>query len=125
MNTIDIDKKIAVMTAFKEGKKIECKIIDPAVKDDWKEIAVPAWNWGTCDYRVKEEPKYRPYASASELLADVKKHGAWVKCKDGYNQIISIASNCIGTDSADFDYMEIVKNWCWADDNTPCGKLNE
>lgn len=50
----DIDYKIGVMQAFKEGKVIECRNKSGSI---WNSIPDPAWNWSICDYRVKPEPK--------------------------------------------------------------------
>lgn len=30
----------------------------------------PSWNWAQCYYRVKEEPKYRPYENTEEMIED-------------------------------------------------------
>lgn len=64
-------KKIEVMQAFLDGKKIESrsKITDYAAlmsayiprqmnEYEWTLcIAEPSWSWGHTDYRVKKEPK--------------------------------------------------------------------
>lgn len=58
-------EKIEVMQAYEEGKKIEMLI-----NGNWEFIAYPHWNWGQTDYRVKEEPKYRPYVDTEEMIND-------------------------------------------------------
>ena len=53
--TNDIDYKISVMTAFKNGERIESKRKDHVL---WVEQYVPLWNWTDVDYRIaKPEPK--------------------------------------------------------------------
>ena len=53
MNT---KEKIAVMKAFEDGKKIECR---PNSGDyEWHIVEYePTWNWDNNDYRVFSEPK--------------------------------------------------------------------
>lgn len=62
-------EKIEVMKAYEEGKVIECRSSGLGWKE-WILPQEPAWNWAECDYRVKEEPKYRPYESIEELIND-------------------------------------------------------
>lgn len=63
-------KKIEVMQAFLDGKKIESRkklgysdIMSPYIPRQMDErewalcIAEPSWSWGHTDYRVKKEPK--------------------------------------------------------------------
>ena len=58
---------IEVMSAFEDGKKIECKYIHD---DNWFNCSEPKWNWDIYDYRVKEESKYRPYKDTEEMIND-------------------------------------------------------
>jgi len=44
-------EKIAVMQAYVDGKKIEW-----LSNGEWAGIEVPAWNWISYDYRVKQDP---------------------------------------------------------------------
>lgn len=49
----NIDYKIGVMQAFKEGKVIEYR----NMLGSWYSSTDPMWNWDKYDYRVKPEPK--------------------------------------------------------------------
>jgi hypothetical protein len=54
MNEIDtstLDGKIAVMTASKEGRPIQCRT--RGSKDEWTDVSALAWNWPSVDYRIK------------------------------------------------------------------------
>lgn len=53
-----LDEMIAVMQAAKDGKAIEWR--RGIGNSDW-ECSTPAWNWNVCDYRIKPEPKLRPW----------------------------------------------------------------
>lgn len=71
---------IAVVKAASEGKTIECKA--KVCGDTWEDIDDPNWNFDCFDYRVKTEPRYRPYKSEAEAFAEAKKHGFWFKDKN-------------------------------------------
>lgn len=117
-----IDEMCAVMQAFKDGKKIECKF-SRLDGDTWDETVKPHWNWEQLDYRVKPEPKYVPYDSVNEV-----DRSKWVKRKD----IPSVLRAIIMMDTIKdavyitrFDWVtlkEFFENYEYEDD-TPCGKL--
>lgn len=123
---------IAVITAHKEGKQIQCRTViqvgEEAICKEWADLEHDkvVWNFGCCDYRVKPEPKYRPYKDIDECFAEVKKHGGWIrKGNSEYYQITSVEPKTM-TFSGDFLYHdEIVHCFVWADDGTPCGVKEE
>lgn len=45
---------IAVMQAFADGKKLECRFVDG---DKWVPASSPIWAWDRYEYRVKPEPR--------------------------------------------------------------------
>lgn len=88
------------LQAFADGKAIECRTKPSAVKgtsvpNDWTEIN----EIGYCDnieYRVKQEPKYRPFKDAKECWAEMLKHQpfGWVKSQIGeVNSLIILIDN--------------------------------
>lgn len=77
---------IKVMQAYLDGKQIEFK----DCMGRWCEVNNPLWNWDNeRDYRIKPEPKYRPFANAEECWQEMQKHQpfGWVKTDEGYEQI--------------------------------------
>ena len=50
-----IDEMIAVMTAYKNGAKIESAHTDCG-PDEWEDTPKPFWNWFDCDYRIAPFP---------------------------------------------------------------------
>lgn len=62
-------EKIEVMQAFEDGKKIEYYRYD-SYDNAWFPTENPTWDWLNYDYRVKEEPKYRPYENTEEMIND-------------------------------------------------------
>lgn len=118
-------EKIAVMQAYIDGKKIEYYY----GTSQWKECIVePSWDWSSCAYRIKPEPKYRPYKDADECFKEVQKHEGWAKeTKSGLYFVCTSIKNCgyvLGGNTYK-DYKELVNNYVWADDDTPCGILEE
>lgn len=68
------------MQAFVEGKTIQ-RYDDK--KDDWYDIS-PNANIDFCyDYRIKPEPKYRPFKSQEECWQEMHQHPdfGWLKSK--------------------------------------------
>ena len=67
-----------IMQAYAEGKVIECRTKPSAVKgtsvpNDWTEINEIEY-WNNVEYRVKPEPKYRPFKNAEECWVEMQKH---------------------------------------------------
>ena len=74
-----------VLKAFAEGKVIETRRKPSAVKctdipNDWTEMKEIEF-WNNTEYRVKPEPKYRPFKNAEECWQEMLKHKpfGWVK----------------------------------------------
>lgn len=82
-------------------------------------------------YRIKPEPKYRPFANAKECWEEMKKHQpfGWVKLKDtesGYYMLKGIASQVvIGFNETPFSYKKVFEDYTFAN-GTPFGvKIEE
>lgn len=112
------------LQAFAEGKIIETRRKPTAdnngvTKDgwfefnDWTEMKELEY-WVNVDYRIKPEPKYRPFKDAKECWAEMQKHQpfGWVKYADKYISISAIDS--------DNDYEIDFDDYTFADD-TPFG----
>lgn len=95
MTKEDIAECIKVMQAYVEGKQIQ--YVDSET-EDWADIESPIWNWDTYDYRVKPEPKCRPFKNADECWQEMLKHQpfGWVKRKGNkpsYELLACISKN--------------------------------
>ena len=68
---------LPIIQAFAEGKRIEY-----GNDDDWSETDTPTWSTDFV-YRIKPEPKYRPFKSQEECLQEMLKHQpfGWLKSK--------------------------------------------
>ena len=87
-----LKKILPVMQAFVEGKTIQ-RYDDK--KDDWYDI-FPNANIDFCyDYRIKPEPKYRPFKSQEECLNEMMKHQpfGWFRSKNNKNLFNTVCIN--------------------------------
>lgn len=98
-----------IIKAFSEGKTIQSRCIkgdtslwyddeDPSFDDDF-------------EYRIKSEPKYRPFKDAEECWAQMQKHQqfGWVMWNDVryYIYVVSLTSVCLingNCENMDFAY---------------------
>ena len=85
MNRNQAKKFYPILQAFAEGEAIECRTKLSAVKgtsvpNDWTEMKEIEF-WNNTEYRVKPEPKFRPFKDAKECWAEMQKHQpfGWVK----------------------------------------------
>ena len=69
---------LPIIQAYAEGKEIE--IFDKTTKM-WKTAMLPHFDCDPNIYRIKPEPKYRPFKDAEECWAEMLKHEpfGWVK----------------------------------------------
>ena len=108
-----------ILQAFAEGKTIETRRKpttdnNGVTKDGWFEFN--DWTemneleyWVNVEYRIKPEPKYRPFKDAEECWAEMQKHQpfGWVKDKKtGYYILITSVDNG--------DYMSLSGNNGWS-----------
>ena len=73
---------LPIIQAFAEGKKIEFR--SKGFDEEWKKVnEIPGLSYSSFDYRVKPEPKYRPFKDADECWQEMLKHQpfGWVKEK--------------------------------------------
>ena len=76
------------------------------------------------------EPKYKPFESAEKAMESIKKHGGWIKSKDG-NKSFFIT----GFNKKENAFCFVFEHWhsfsflfakfVWVDDGSPCGELAE
>nr|WP_303117615.1 hypothetical protein [uncultured Prevotella sp.] len=68
-----------VIQAFADGKDVETK-----TSSGWISIENMSFAGNPDSYRIKPEPKYRPFKDAEECWQEMQKHQpfGWVKCKE-------------------------------------------
>ena len=120
MNREEAIKLLPIVKAFSEGKAIEFRNIN--FKSDWTEMQVfPSLAFECYEFRIKHEPKYRPFKDAEECWNEMLKHQpfGWVKYKSErskYSIYCNVDNNAYF--EADFDDYEFA-------DGTPFGILEE
>lgn len=120
---------LPIIQAKAEGKTIQVKAIDGMWYDDEDMLKFDS---SPQNYRIKPEPKCRPFNNARECWEEMQKHQpfGWVKCKDGsttnkFMYICDISdkdatfNNCI-----EFTYDDFLEDYVFAD-GTPFGILEE
>ena len=78
-----------VIQAFSEGRIVEFSSITDVSKA-WREVTdFPIGMIKNFKFRIKPEPKYRPFKNAEECWQEMLKHQpfGWVKCHEGYLNI--------------------------------------
>lgn len=92
-----------IIQAFAEGRPIQYKLKD-CKTENWNDITGDYH--GFCplslQYRIKPEPKYRPFKNQEECWQEMLKHQSfeWVKYQCDFFQIIHVDYNSIGYGSA-------------------------
>lgn len=118
-----VNEQIAIMQAYKNKETIEIK---SCLYTFWKDLPYSdSYNFDfvNCEYKIKEQPKYRPYETIEEAFNEAKKHGFWVKNKSHNLRMIGIIE---GTESGilyigGISASEYLNNFVWHDDGSPCG----
>ena len=83
MNRKEAAELMPIIQAFAEGKDIEYRT--KGFNENWKKVTqIPELSFKSFEYRVKPEPKYRPFANAEECWNEMQKHQpfGWVRSKD-------------------------------------------
>lgn len=109
-----------ILQAYAEGKVIECRtkpsfIEGSDVPNDWTEMKEIMF-WKNTEYRIKPEPKYRPFANAEECWAEMQKHQPI-----GWTKLIGGIEYSFITDVNDtIRFSDAIKEYIFAD-GTPFG----
>ena len=127
MNRKEAAELLSIIQAFAEGKEIESRCIK-GDKSLWYDDEDPSFD-NDLEYRLKPEPKYRPFANAEECWTEMQKHQpfGWVKWNDvRYNiYVVSSTSVClINGNCANMDFAYAYQKLTFAD-GTPFGVKKE
>ena len=114
MNRIQAKELLPIIQAFAEDKTI-------LVQDniDWCYLDNESYfNLNPQRYRIKPEPKYRPFKDAEECWQEMQKHQpfGWVKTDEGYEQIWHVNKG---------DNFNATLKTCTFADGTPFGIKEE
>ena len=94
---------LPIIQAFAEGKKVEMALFDnDGAISEWADVHFPKW-LDNHIYRIKPEPKYRPFKDADECWEEMQKHQpfGWVIDKSSHRHwaIESTGSNLTCSDN--------------------------
>ena len=122
-----------ILQAYAEGKAIECRTkpgtIGTSIPNEWTEIKEIGF-WNGIEYRIKPEPKYRPFANAEECWQEMLKHQpfGWIKGKeDEHHTFITTVDNNDDmslSGNSGWSFLGIMNNYTFAD-GTPFGMKEE
>ena len=130
MNRKEAKELMPIIQAFAEGSVIECRTKQSAVKgtdipNDWTEMKEIEF-WNNTEYRIKTEPKYRPFANAEECWVEMCKHHpfGWVKTKQGTHRLIVLIDEerlMAGAQNIEWSYRTLFNEKFTFVDGTPFG----
>lgn len=112
----EIQRLFPILEAIKEGKTIQW--LDMGlyrdIDGDDEGFSLDTLIGKTNGYRIKPEPKYRPFANAEECWAEMLEHQpiGWVKTDEGYEQIWHVNEG---------DDFNSTFKYCTFADGTPFG----
>ena len=104
-----------ILQAYAEGKVIECRTDPSSIKskdtpNNWAELKEIEF-WNNTEYRIKLEPKYRPFKDAEECWQEMQKHQpfGWVKDSTSFCHIQQIGF-------INEDFIKLDGHWYEPDD---------
>ena len=109
-----------VLKAYAEGKPIEV-LLD----DGWREVNLDEYSLDAENehYRIKKEPKYRPFKNAEECFEEMKKHQpiGWLYWNNVFVHITEIGLGCIAFDNCKYSFVEAFNHRYTFADGQPFG----
>ena len=112
-----------VMEAYANGKKIQCND-NHLGNGEWVTTDNPSFNWDKYAYRIKPQPKYRPFKSQEECREEMHKHPdfGWIIAKDSkiMYHIYVIGIGHVLIDSMSISFPETFAEYEFTD-GTPFG----
>ena len=112
-----------ILQAYTEGNAIECRTkpgtISTSIPNEWTEIKEICF-WNNVEYRIKPEPKYRPFKDAEECWQEMLKHQPFGYTFDRLNNIrdsiTKVATTGVSYDSPTvISFAEIFGRFVFAD----------
>ena len=124
MTREEIKEAAKVMEAYANGKKIQYLNDD----NEWIDAPNPLFDWDNCVYRIKPQPKYRPFKSQEECREEMHKHPdfGWIIAKDSkiMYHIYVIGIGHVLIDSISISFHETFAEYEFTD-GTPFGIKEE
>ena len=127
MTREEVKEMLPVLQAFAEGKTIESRCIK-GDKSLWYDDEDPSFD-NDFEYRIKPEPKYRPFSDAKECWEEMQKHQpfGWVKStlfKD-LALVRRVTTLYVEINRDIIDYKDALEKFTFADDTNFGVKVEE
>ncbi len=111
---------LPIITAYSQGKVIECRDTRNVKQGPWEKTDEPMW-LNDVEYRIKPEPRYIPFTFDDNLIGKVIIISGRIKTAI-IGQIVE--GLYIGSSTQPIEYTGLL-NGCTFLDGSPCGKLSE
>ncbi len=123
MNRKEVAELLPIIKAFGEGKTIEQRCAE-----SWVEVDRDCdFHFPASSYRIKPEPKYRPFKNAEECQQEMQKHQPFGLIRGNssgyYKHINNLYINNISFQEIDnftWSLLDLLKSYTFAD-GTPFG----
>ena len=127
MNRNQAKELLPIIQAYAEGKAIESRCIK-GDKSLWYDDEDPSFD-DDLEYRIKLEPRYRPFKDAEECWQEMQKHKpfGWVKStlfKD-FALVKRVTTLYVEINRDIIDYKDALEKFTFADDNNFGVKVEE
>ena len=131
MNRKEAAELLPFIKAFGEGKDIEMRSKNPhAQLNGWAKM--DEFIFGNFEYRIKPEPRYRPFRDAKECWQEMQNHQpfGWIKCEEGCFNIVYVTDEYVGLADPDGSSISLASKNSYQDntfaDGIPFGmKVDE
>lgn len=127
MEKILLDELSNIISAYKEGKDLQFYTSCGEFKDvSAEEFDLEKWYKKPKKFRIKSEPKYRPFKDAKECWVEMCKHHpfGWVKTKSGTHRLIVLIDEerlMMGAQNTEWSYRTLFDEKFTFVDGTPFG----
>ena len=130
MNRNQAKEMLPIIQAYAEGKVIESRCIK-GDKSLWYDDEDPSFD-DDFEYRIKPEPKYRPFKDAEECWTEMLKHQpfGWLKCVGCCYNIVSVSNIDVSMANVSGDivtlrFCDVMESDTFADGTPFCVKVEE
>lgn len=120
----NVKMNMDIISAFAEGKTIQYKTVTGSWCDLTENEGLPMLTLEAepNNFRIKPEPKYRPFKDAEECWNEMLKHQpfGWTKINSNDFNIITTLNTCVCLNDISISYIDAFDNYTFADE-TPFG----
>lgn len=122
MNRNQAKEMLPIIQAFAEGKGVETK-----TGSGWISIENMSFAGNPQEYRIKPEPKYRPFANAEECWLEMLKHEpfGWIKAIPNKEYKVKYYPNSKDDTALYYQVQKVAPGYIKYDDINDCCEIGE